>query len=86
MKFQSTRDPSEAKFSAAEVIKQGLAADGGLFVPEAIPEAEPVVEEVIPEVIPVDDADDDIPLFCENCGSKLEEDAIFCTECGYRVR
>ena len=55
-------------------------------IPEAIPETEPVVEEVVPEVIPVDDADDDIPLFCENCGSKLEEDAIFCTECGYRVR
>ena len=37
MKFQSTRDQSAAKFSAAQVIKQGLAADGGLFVPEAIP-------------------------------------------------
>ena len=37
MKFQSTRDMSAAKLSAAEVIKQGLAADGGLFVPEAIP-------------------------------------------------
>ncbi len=37
MKFQSTRDQSAAKFSAAQVIKQGLAADGGLFVPEEIP-------------------------------------------------
>ena len=37
MKFQSTRDQSAAKFSAAQVIKQGLAADGGLFVPESIP-------------------------------------------------
>ena len=37
MKFQSTRDTSAAKFSAAQVIKQGLAADGGLFVPESIP-------------------------------------------------
>ena len=37
MKFQSTRDLGKAKLSAAEVIKQGLAADGGLFVPEAIP-------------------------------------------------
>ncbi len=37
MKFQSTRDQSAAKFSAAEVIKKGLAADGGLFVPESIP-------------------------------------------------
>ena len=37
MKFQSTRDKSAAKFSAAEVIKQGLAADGGLFVPESLP-------------------------------------------------
>ena len=37
MKFQSTRDESAAKFSAAQVIKQGLAADGGLFVPEEIP-------------------------------------------------
>ena len=37
MKFQSTRDQSAAKFTAAEVIKQGLATDGGLFVPESIP-------------------------------------------------
>ena len=37
MKFQSTRDTKAAKFSAAQVIKQGLAADGGLFVPEEIP-------------------------------------------------
>ncbi len=37
MKFQSTRDKTEQKFSAAQVIKQGLAADGGLFVPESIP-------------------------------------------------
>ena len=37
MKFQSTRDQNAAKLSAAQVIKQGLAADGGLFVPEEIP-------------------------------------------------
>ena len=37
MKFQSTRDQSAAKFSAAQIIKQGLADDGGLFVPESIP-------------------------------------------------
>ncbi len=37
MKFQSTRDLNAAKYTAAQVIKQGLAADGGLFVPESIP-------------------------------------------------
>jgi len=37
MNFQSTRDTSAKKLSAACVIKQGLAADGGLFVPESIP-------------------------------------------------
>ena len=37
MKFQSTRDAAAAKLSAAQVIKQGLAQDGGLFVPESIP-------------------------------------------------
>lgn len=37
MNFQSTRDQSAQKFSAAQVIKQGLAADGGLFVPECVP-------------------------------------------------
>ncbi len=41
MKFQSTRDTAAAKFSAAQVIKQGLAADGGLFVPESIPTLTP---------------------------------------------
>ena len=38
MKFQSTRDCAAEKLTAAEVIKQGLAADGGLFVPETLPQ------------------------------------------------
>ncbi len=37
MMYQSTRDPSHKKYSAAEVIKMGLAPDGGLFIPESIP-------------------------------------------------
>ena len=37
MKFQSTRDVTGEKLSAAQIIKQGLAADGGLFVPESLP-------------------------------------------------
>ena len=37
MMYQSTRDASHKKYSAAEVIKMGLAPDGGLFIPESIP-------------------------------------------------
>lgn len=37
MKFRSTRDPFAATYTGAQVIKQGLAPDGGLFVPESIP-------------------------------------------------
>lgn len=37
MKYFSTRDAAQTKFDSAQVIKQGLAADGGLFVPESIP-------------------------------------------------
>ena len=37
MKYFSTRDSKQEKFFAAEVIKKGLASDGGLFVPEEIP-------------------------------------------------
>ena len=37
MKFYSTRDCAQKTYSAAQVIKQGLADDGGLFVPESIP-------------------------------------------------
>lgn len=37
MKFYSTRDQKENRFDSAQVIKQGLAKDGGLFVPESIP-------------------------------------------------
>ena len=37
MMYQSTRDPSHKKYSAAEVIKMGLAPDGGLYMPEYIP-------------------------------------------------
>lgn len=37
MLYRSTRDPMGRQFGAAEVIKMGLAPDGGLFVPEEIP-------------------------------------------------
>ena len=37
MLFKSTRSNEQANKFAAEVIKQGLASDGGLFVPEKIP-------------------------------------------------
>ncbi|MBQ2767469.1 MAG: threonine synthase [Clostridia bacterium] len=37
MKFHSTRDASKVAYDSAVVIKQGLAADGGLFVPDSIP-------------------------------------------------
>lgn len=37
MKFHSTRDAAKIGYDSAVVIKQGLAADGGLFVPESIP-------------------------------------------------
>ena len=37
MLYKSTRSNQPAAKSAAEVIKEGLAADGGLFVPESIP-------------------------------------------------
>lgn len=37
MKYFSTRDTSKTKYEASVIIKQGLAGDGGLFVPESIP-------------------------------------------------
>ena len=37
MKFQSTRDSNQVKYTSAQVIRKGLADDGGLFVPESIP-------------------------------------------------
>ena len=37
MLYQSTRDTSANKISGSMAIKQGLASDGGLFVPESIP-------------------------------------------------
>ena len=37
MMFFSTRDSEKKLFKASEVIKQGLASDGGLFVPDSIP-------------------------------------------------
>jgi len=40
MKYYSTRDTQKTKFDSAQVIKQGLAADGGLFIPESIPHIE----------------------------------------------
>ena len=38
MYFKSTRDTEEKKLLSAQVIKQGLADDGGLFIPTEIPE------------------------------------------------
>ena len=37
MDFISTRDKNAIKYTSAQVIKQGLANDGGLFVPTEIP-------------------------------------------------
>ena len=37
MLYKSTRSQAAATHSAAQIIKQGLAEDGGLFVPEEIP-------------------------------------------------
>ena len=37
MNFFSTRDCGKTPYSAAQIIKQGLADDGGLFVPDSIP-------------------------------------------------
>ncbi len=37
MFYKSTRSNETAKATAAQVIKQGLANDGGLFVPESLP-------------------------------------------------
>ncbi len=37
MYFKSTRSTEKATVTAAQAIKQGLADDGGLFVPESIP-------------------------------------------------
>ena len=37
MLYKSTRSQAAASATAAQVIKQGLANDGGLFVPESIP-------------------------------------------------
>lgn len=37
MNYQSTRDVENKKVTSAQAIKQGLADDGGLFVPDEIP-------------------------------------------------
>ena len=37
MKYFSTRDSQKNSFDSATVIKKGLAADGGLFVPDSLP-------------------------------------------------
>ena len=37
MLYKSTRSTAEASLTSAEVIKEGLAPDGGLYVPESIP-------------------------------------------------
>ena len=37
MLYKSTRSQAAATHSAAQIIKQGLAEDGGLFVPQEIP-------------------------------------------------
>ena len=51
MKFHSTRDAAKAGYDAAVVIKQGLAADGGLFVPDSIP---PLTDAEIDALLPAD--------------------------------
>lgn len=49
MQYQSTRDQHIA-ISAAEAIKKGLSAEGGLFVPEKIPAVTQAEMEALPEM------------------------------------
>ena len=37
MNYKSTRNKNDAGVSSAQAIKQGLAEDGGLFLPDEIP-------------------------------------------------
>jgi threonine synthase len=37
MKFLSTREKNQNFVNSAEAIKEGLAPDGGLYLPESIP-------------------------------------------------
>ncbi len=54
MFFKSTRSNEKAVATAAQVIKQGLADDGGLFVPESIPAlTEQEIAELCHECYPV---------------------------------
>ena len=46
MRFQSTRDSKQEKFTSAQVIRKGLADDGGLFVPDHIPALEKSLTEL----------------------------------------
>ena len=50
MKYQSTRDNQKNKIESAQAIKQGLANDGGLFVPDDIPS---LTEEDIAKLCPL---------------------------------
>ena len=45
MFYRSTRDDS-VKVTASQAILKGLAADGGLFVPESIPSLDKSLEEL----------------------------------------
>lgn len=50
MNYQSTRSKTNEKCSSATAIKQGLAADGGLFVPDEIPS---LTEEAVKSLCPL---------------------------------
>ena len=45
MQYKSTRD-SQLRYSSAQVIAQGISAEGGLFVPEALPDLSGRLEEL----------------------------------------
>ncbi len=50
-------------------------------------------EEPLPELLPLFDKitklkkkmESPAPLFCTNCGAKLDEEDVFCANCGNRV-
>ncbi len=49
MMYKSTRDVNESVFFGADVIKQGIASDNGLFVPESFPSIDSeYIEALIP--------------------------------------
>lgn len=73
-------------FCASCGFKWPMVQPEPVAVPKPVVQPEPVAKpQPVNPPMPVPSADEMKPLFCGNCGTKLDGDSLFCINCGQKL-